>query len=102
MDEVLEGRKYRHFKGGVYRVVRARAYGTEPGPDGGFREFVVYQNDFEDGVPWVRPRAEFMGMHESGVPRFELIEDDDAKVAREFHGFFGRLRHLLVRGEAGP
>jgi hypothetical protein len=69
---VVEGGIYRHYKGGVYRVVTLA-----------FREddralIVVYTRVVPPGheaAVWARPASEFLGYAEAGRRRYELLEE---------------------------
>lgn len=80
-EPVLEIRlgRYRHYKGGEYRVlgvVRHSEY-LEP--------MVLYRSLGSDGGDWVRPFGMFFETveHEGkSVPRFELLDDGPARPCR--------------------
>lgn len=62
--------KYRHFKGGEYKVL-AIAKDSET-----LQELVVYKALYGDGAVWVRPKAMFLETVERDgktVPRFIYI-----------------------------
>jgi hypothetical protein len=57
---------YRHFKGGLYRLLHHALY--EPSGE----LVVVYQG--EDGKVWVRPHSVFNQLMGDGRRRFEPVE----------------------------
>lgn len=77
-SEVHAGELYRHFKGGMYRIVRKQARSSESD-----ETFVVYEDCASDEV-WVRPStmfAELVEVDGAMVPRFERISDQSVDVA---------------------
>lgn len=64
------GELWKHYKGGLYRIVAVGKY--EP-----TMEPVAIYKALKDGEIWVRPMPQFMGcLDENGyVPRFELIHE---------------------------
>ena len=78
MEQIRPG-KYRHFKGGEYRVF-CMARHSETG-----EEMVVYQALYGDFGLWVRPLEMFCGTVEldgETVPRFALIEAEPAVIGQ--------------------
>lgn len=74
----MMGDLYRHFKGGVYKVI-CEAKHSETG-----EEMVVYRNT-ESGETWARPKEMFYGKR-GNVQRFTKIEeaeDDNERLAGE-------------------
>lgn len=73
-DPVLTPGRYRHFKGGEYRVLGvARHSETE-------EHLVVYTPLYDDSGLWVRPLSMFMETvvrDGKEVARFSLIDDGD-------------------------
>ena len=64
--------KYRHFKGGEYRVIGVAQHSET------MEELVVYQALYDDGTLWVRPAAMwFERLNRDGYegPRFTRIDD---------------------------
>lgn len=72
METIGVGRRYRHRRGGTYRVVALARVESDGTPA------VVYRAEYEDAA-WVRPAAEFAD------GRFVAIEDD-APVGRPGEG----------------
>lgn len=77
MRTILEGRKYRHFKGNEYTIL-ALATHTETG-----EKCVVYKALYGDGTVYVRPYDMFASEveHEKYPDveqrhRFELVEEE--------------------------
>lgn len=71
MATVPQG-KYRHFKGGEYRVIGVAQHSET------MEELVVYQALYDDGTLWVRPAAMwFEHLNRDGYegPRFTRIDD---------------------------
>lgn len=72
MVDLHEGQRYRHWKGGTYKII---ALGFEEATGSAI---VAYRSD-ATGVIWTRPLSNFLGMvKEKGAPspsvrRFELI-----------------------------
>ncbi len=67
----LEQGRYRHYKGGIYVVVRWATH-TETG-----EKLVIYQAEHDKASYWARPYEMFLEDVEvegKMVPRFELIE----------------------------
>lgn len=56
MATAVVGDRYRHFKGGVYRVLHIAV------DSGTHRDVVVYQGE-DSGNVWTRDREEFEGHH---------------------------------------
>lgn len=64
-----EGEIYRHFKGGIYRLVQRGVRHSETGEIG-----VVYEHLWpHDHGFWFRPEASFFGVNDAGEPRFERM-----------------------------
>ena len=63
---------YKHFKGGLYRVVYVSRNSNYCN-----MEYVTYRSlqktDFPIGQLWTRPLNEFTGRHKSGVKRFVRV-----------------------------
>lgn len=76
--DIIPGRLYRHFKGGVYRVLYlAKQSETK-------EEYVIYTRDDGDGEVWARPASMWLETVErdgKSQPRFELIFDPSSKDA---------------------
>jgi hypothetical protein len=62
--EPASGSKWKHFKGGEYRIVMIARDCEDPN-----RFLVVYRN-IQHGTIWVRERDNFLGIHENGQKRF--------------------------------
>jgi hypothetical protein len=75
MTIVIPGKLYRHFKGGLYRVVDVATH-TESG-----ETLVIYRAEGEGAAQlWARPHWMFVarvGVGPEAVPRFALEDDDD-------------------------
>lgn len=82
------GHTYRHFKGGEYAVEMIARDSDDPD-----REVVVYRETHGPKV-WVRPRAEFEGLHASGVPRFVHV---GAPSRLGWTEYFVEMAHLIAR-----
>jgi len=71
MSNFIQPGRYRHYKGKEYQVLGcARHTETE-------EEFVVYQALHGKRGLWIRPKAMFLEIVESGttsIPRFSLVE----------------------------
>ena len=71
MSNFIQPGRYRHYKGKEYQVLGcARHTETE-------EEFVVYQALYGERGLWIRPKAMFLEIVESGttsIPRFSLVE----------------------------
>ena len=76
--EIRPGQIWRHFKGGVYRVVYlAKQSETK-------EEYIIYTSDDGDGTVWARPASMWLETVErdgKSQPRFELIFDPSSKDA---------------------
>lgn len=76
--EIRPGQIWRHFKGGVYRVLYlAKQSETK-------EEYVIYTRDDGDGTVWARPASMWLETVErdgKSQPRFELIFDPSGKEA---------------------
>jgi hypothetical protein len=71
MNFLKNGQLYKHFKGNVYQIVNHSVMGaTDPNT-----LFVVYRSS-TDGTLWMREQEEFMGFHENGQKRFELLGEE--------------------------
>ena len=71
-QDIKIGKRYRHFKGGEYRVI-AEALHSETE-----EEMVVYQNVNDEQKIWVRPKQMFLERVEKegySGPRFICIEE---------------------------
>ena len=53
--EVMEGKKYKHFKGHIYKVLKIAKDSEDLKP------LVVYEN-VQNGEVWVRPLSEFVSL----------------------------------------
>lgn len=74
--EIRPGQIWRHFKGGVYRVLDLAKH-SETG-----EELVIYTEEFKWGTVWARPASMWMETVErdgKSQPRFELILDPSIK-----------------------
>lgn len=61
---------YRHYKGGIYRLVQRGVRHSETGEVG-----VLYEHLWpHDHGFWFRPEALFFGNLENGEPRFKLVK----------------------------
>ena len=68
--ELRVGGKYRHYKGGKYRVVGVARHSET------LENMVVYEAQYGDGEIWVRPMGMFLEDVEvegRKVPRFEEV-----------------------------
>lgn len=63
--ETISGELYRHFKGGLYRII-CEAKNSET-----LEAMIVYQN-IESGATWARPKEEFFGKRDD-IQRFTKI-----------------------------
>lgn len=76
--EIRPGQIWRHFKGGVYRVLYlAKQSETK-------EEYVIYTSDDGGGTVWARPASMWLETVErdgKSQPRFELIFDPSSKEA---------------------
>ena len=71
MEEIKLG-KYRHFKGGEYRLIGIAKHSETLEP------MVVYEALYDDGGLWVRPAAmwtEHVERDGYSGPRFQFIEE---------------------------
>ncbi len=69
---IIQPGKYRHFKGGEYRVIGTARHSET------MEELVVYQALYDDGSLWVRPAAMWLEqVVRDGYcgPRFIRMED---------------------------
>lgn len=76
--EIRPGQIWRHFKGGVYRVVDLAKH-SEMG-----EELVIYTEEFRGETVWARPASMWMETVErdgKSQPRFELIFDPSSTEA---------------------
>ncbi len=65
-----EGEIYKHYKGGVYRLIKRGVRHSETLEVG-----VLYEHLWpHDHGLWFRPESLFFGTLESGEPRFRLIK----------------------------
>ena len=53
MREIVIGKKYRHFKGMLYKVIDI-VYDSESNNDDEFRKVVIYQALYGDNLKWAR------------------------------------------------
>lgn len=76
--EIRPDQIWRHFKGGVYRVLYlAKQSETK-------EEYVIYTSDDGGGAVWARPASMWLETVErdgKSQPRFELIFDPSGKEA---------------------
>lgn len=75
MKDLLESRYYRHFKGGIYKIL-GFAKDSET-----LEDLVVYQALYGERLTWVRPKSMFFeNITRDGktFPRFEEISEDEA------------------------
>ncbi|MDD2377275.1 MAG: DUF1653 domain-containing protein [Bacilli bacterium] len=79
MQEVVPGKRYRHFKGKEYKVLMI-AYDCESSDDN-LKKVVVYQAEYDDKKVWVRDYDSFASLVDKNkYPditqeyRFELID----------------------------
>lgn len=64
-----EGEVYRHYKGGIYRLVARAVVHSETGEIG-----VVYEHLWPHAhAYWFRPEDIFFGTLENGEPRFRKV-----------------------------
>ena len=63
--ELIEGAKYRHFKGGEYELIAVARHSENN------EELVIYRS-LKDGQVWARPKTMFTGKA-GDVRRFTLI-----------------------------
>lgn len=77
---VAVGKIYKHFKGGIYKVI---AIGFDTEIDN--RRLVVYESLYDDKV-WVRPYEMFISKVDKNkypdvkqIYRFEEVKDDEEK-----------------------
>ncbi len=66
MEDIKIGGRYRHFKGKEYRVLGVAKHSET------LEEFVVYQELYDDGGLWIRPKSMFV----------EVVERDGYKGPR--------------------
>jgi hypothetical protein len=77
---IQKGDIYRHFKGGLYKVLEIAKHSETKEP------FVVYININNENDIWIRPEKMFLeNITKNGqtFPRFELISETDGKVNKE-------------------
>lgn len=75
VDGVVVGGIYKHFKGGVYKVLNI-AVDTEDI----YKKMVVYQNIKDEKLVWARPLEMFKELIEVDkkyIPRFELVGEEN-------------------------
>jgi len=77
--EVVKGDKYKHYKGGIYKIV-ALATHTE------LQDGLVIYEDEQHNI-WARPIEMFFGYLEDGRKRFELINFEDEDELNEVDPF---------------
>jgi len=71
-QDIKIGARYRHFKGGEYRVIAIALHSETK------EEMVVYQKLYDDRKIWVRPKqmfSETVTRDGYNGPRFVCIED---------------------------
>lgn len=74
--EIRPGQIWRHFKGGVYRVLYLAKH-SETGED-----LVIYTKNGGDGTVWARPASMWLETVErdgKSQPRFELILENSCE-----------------------
>ena len=54
MREIIIGKKYRHFKGKLYKVLDI-VYDSESNNDEELKKVVIYQALYGDNLKWARP-----------------------------------------------
>lgn len=54
MREIIIGKKYRHFKGKIYKVIDI-VYDSESNNDDELKKVVIYQALYGDMLKWARP-----------------------------------------------
>ncbi|MBT2759955.1 DUF1653 domain-containing protein [Paenibacillus sp. ISL-20] len=68
--EVTKGDKYRHYKGGLYKIVSLATHTeTQEG-------LVIYED--ENRNRWARPIEMFFGYLEDGTRRFEPYQEENS------------------------
>jgi hypothetical protein len=67
MQEIKEGKIYRHYKGNLYKII-ALAKHSETN-----EEMVVYQN-VEKGDVWTRPKSMWNDVIKENLLRFNLVD----------------------------
>jgi hypothetical protein len=77
-QSITVGQKYTHYKGNLYTVLNlART-------EGHLREVVIYQDDNNEELIWVRPIEEFLGLvaleNGQNVPRFAPVKKFDVSI----------------------
>lgn len=70
---IVEGAKYKHYKGGIYMVDAVALLVGKEYPDSGVLS-VIYHIDYSPSVLYVRTKEEFTEMMVNGVRRFELLQ----------------------------
>ena len=65
-QEIREGQRYRHFKGGEYTILSLATHSET------LEEMVVYRSN-ADGSTWVRPKTMFQ-QYVGDTPRFTLLD----------------------------
>lgn len=65
-SEPAPGTIWRHFKGGVYKVIQVVRDCENPD-----NFFVVYERTLGEG--WIREHSNFMGIHDNGHKRFTQL-----------------------------
>lgn len=75
--EIRPGQIWRHFKGGVYRVLYLAKHSETK------EEYVIYTSDDGGGAVWARPASMWLETVErdgKSQPRFELIPFDESSL----------------------
>ena len=68
MQEIIEGKTYRHYKGNVYRIIALGKHSET------LEDLVIYQSIKDDKV-WVRPKQMWNEVVDSkGTLRFTIVE----------------------------
>lgn len=68
MQEIIEGKTYRHYKGNVYRIIALGKHSET------LEDLVIYQSIKDDKV-WVRPKQMWNEVVDNkGTLRFTIVE----------------------------
>lgn len=81
MREIIIGKKYRHFKGKMYKVIDI-VYDSESNNDDEIKKVVIYQALYGDMLKWARPYDIFNSLVDrekypdvDQVYRFEEVDE---------------------------
>lgn len=81
MREIIIGKKYRHFKGKMYKVIDI-VYDSESNNDEELKKIVIYQALYGDMLKWARPYDMFNSLVDrekypdvEQVYRFEEVDE---------------------------